>query len=92
MKLGDKRTDRPVLILGQEVGNDGRSWDFQFRIKNGDTIIEEGVCRTLGMEDPYDIIDVDADDVVTNCKLSKNHDYLVVKGWKPDTTGLGPQK
>ena len=91
MKYTDFNSDAPKLQLGQIVNEGNGSWDLQFKVITGKTVAEEGVCRTIGIAG-LDEIDVDDAGFATNCKLNRDHKYLVKTGYKPDTTGLGPQK
>ena len=107
MKLGEdsaRRAQVPEFYLGENIGMDstGRNFDFQAMVKvNGKTVFA-GVVRTIGIDDPNSEIEV-ADDgtgKLTNAKLIKaktgalkgEYTYLVLKGFEPDVTGLGPQK
>jgi hypothetical protein len=91
MKYTDFNSDAPRLQLGQIVNEANGSWDLQFKVITGKTVAEEGVCRTIGISS-LDEVDVDDKGFATNCKLNRDHKYLVKTGYKPDTTGLGPQK
>lgn len=106
MKLGltDKKAETPEFYLGDFVGMDqtGRNYDFQSMVKVGDKIVFAGVCRTIGIDDPNDELDVaeDGSGKLNNAKFIKaksgalkgEYTYIVLKGFEPDVTGLGPQK
>ena len=104
MKLGDspQKVTVPVHVLGQPLGMDKteRNFLFQARVVVSDAIVFEGVCQTIGIENPNDEIDVAEGGVLTNCKFIKaktgdlkgQYAFLVKKDFKPDFTGLGPKK
>jgi len=103
MKLGDsaQKVTVPVHVLGQFIGMDKteRNFQFQARVLIGTAIVFEGVCQTIGIENPNDEID-HTDGVLNNCKFIKaktgdlkgQYAFLVKKDFKPDFTGLGPKK
>jgi hypothetical protein len=91
MKYSDFCTGRPQLFLGQIVNEANNSVDLQWQLRQGDTVVDEGVARTIRIA-PEEI-EVEAETgKAENVKLSGNRQYLVKTGFKPDTTGLGSVK
>jgi len=80
----------PKLFLGQLLNSTSNAHDIQWQKRVGDSVIDEGVARTIRIS--LDEIDVEADGAANNVMLSSNNKYLVKTGFVPDTTGLGSKK
>lgn len=87
----------PKLFLGQVTTDpDVTPFEIQVQKRIGDTVVYNGIARSIGELKSPEQLDVEPTGQANNCRLvgrgeNKNM-FLGLKGFKPSTVGLGAIK